>query len=194
MRTRYVYFFKPVGMDGPIKIGFSDVPANRLAIIASWSPIPLEMLVTIPGSAALEHNLHDCFNDCHSHLEWFHPSPRLLACIEALKSGIPVEEAVDLTDRRGTARKGEGTKRKPWSEARRRYMTWTARLRQAEKVAGAAAGEETFMPERASELLASMGHGSSPSEEDIAFLESVVASPKNHCLTLHERWPSRSAA
>lgn len=38
MRNTHVYFIKPIGMDGPIKIGCSDKPARRLITLAAWSP------------------------------------------------------------------------------------------------------------------------------------------------------------
>ncbi len=98
---REVYFLKPVGMDGPIKIGCSKWPENQLGVYGSWSPFPLEIIVAIPGSIDLEKNIHECFVDCHSHAEWFHASPRLVAAIEALTAGIPVGDAIDLNDRKG---------------------------------------------------------------------------------------------
>lgn len=98
---RQVYFLKPVGMDGPIKIGCGFDPRERLGQYLTWSPFPLEVIVTIPGSINLERNIQDCFLDCHSHSEWFRAEPRLLDAIEALKRGVPVAEAIDLTKRLG---------------------------------------------------------------------------------------------
>lgn len=99
---REVYFLKPVGMDGPIKIGCGFEPRERLGSYMALSPYPLEIILTIPGNLALERNIHDCFIDCHSHSEWFRAEPRLLAAIEALKAGVPVEEAIDLSKRLGS--------------------------------------------------------------------------------------------
>lgn len=47
-RAMTVYFVKPVGMDGPIKIGCTTTPAARIESLTIWSPFPLEVLVTIP--------------------------------------------------------------------------------------------------------------------------------------------------
>lgn len=93
----FVYFIKPVGKPGPIKIGCSQTPDARLESINAWAPYPLEMLVSISGSFELERRLHTCFSAFHSHGEWFHPSDELARGIEALKNGKPVEEAFDLS-------------------------------------------------------------------------------------------------
>ena len=111
----YVYFIKPVGLPGPIKIGHSFEPKARLGSFLAWSPIPLEIIHTMPGTPALERNIHECFVDCHSHREWFHPHPRLLGAVEALKEGTPVDEAIDLSTRLGSlhkAKRAEAAKRK----------------------------------------------------------------------------------
>ena len=100
----YVYFIKPIGFDGPIKIGCSHMPIQRLLSIATWSPFPLEIIHQMPGGVRLEGNLHECFFDLHSHREWFHAKPRLLDFLRKLKAGVPVEQAIDLTDRRGSIR------------------------------------------------------------------------------------------
>lgn len=92
-----VYFIRPVGMDGPIKIGTSIMAHERLRELMTWSPVPLEIAVEISGHHELERALHSCFADAHSHREWFHPSPRLVALVEALIRGVPVEQAIDLS-------------------------------------------------------------------------------------------------
>lgn len=101
--TEFVYFMRPVGMAGPIKIGNSWRPERRLRELMLWSPFPLEIIHTVPGDKVLERNLQNCFADCHSHAEWFFPAPRLLSAIAAMQSGVPVHVAVDLSDQRGSA-------------------------------------------------------------------------------------------
>ena len=101
MPPSYVYFIKPVGMDGPIKIGVSTNPASRLDMLATWSPVPLELVAVIPGDAELERNIHECFADYHSHREWFAAGPRLASALAAIVSGAPVERAMDLSVRFG---------------------------------------------------------------------------------------------
>jgi len=72
-----VYFIKPVGLDGPIKIGCSRIPADRLITLTLWSPFPLEIIGSTQGSYADERFLHQCFANWHSHAEWFHPASGL---------------------------------------------------------------------------------------------------------------------
>lgn len=98
---REIYFIKPVGQDGPIKIGCSSNPRLRLGQQMAWSAYPLEIICTVPGTIALEKNIHECFIDCHSHGEWFHATPRLLTAIARIAAGVPISEAVDLNARQG---------------------------------------------------------------------------------------------
>lgn len=100
----FVYFLRPIGAQSPIKIGCSYNPAKRLQDYCQWSPVPLEIVATIPGDAKLERNLHDCFADLHSHREWFHTDARLAKFIEEIAAGVPVEQAVDLSNKRGNTR------------------------------------------------------------------------------------------
>lgn len=101
----FVYFVRMVDRVGPIKIGYSWRPEERLKALVTWSPYELEIAATVFGEPALEAKVHNHFFDCHSHREWFHPHPRLLASIEALRAGVPVGEAIDLRDERGDLRK-----------------------------------------------------------------------------------------
>lgn len=87
MKMKFVYFVKPVGMNGPIKIGTSLYPDERILKFAVWSPFPLEVIGTIPRGMASETYLHHRFSHQHSHREWFHSSPLLLQTIERLLSG-----------------------------------------------------------------------------------------------------------
>ena len=84
MSDSFVYFVKPVDATGPIKIGVSGRPKERLSKLLDWSPVALEVVWTIPGNHQLERNIHECFADLHSHKEWFHAAPRLLEAIERL--------------------------------------------------------------------------------------------------------------
>lgn len=101
MTQSLIYFLRPVGMVGPIKIGSSWKPADRMRTFMAWSPFPLEVITTTAGGVQLERNIHNCFADAHSHSEWFHPVPRLLKAIEDIKAGMPVAEAIDLNNQRG---------------------------------------------------------------------------------------------
>lgn len=79
-----VYFIKPSGFDGPIKIGFSGKPDARLTELNAFSPFPLELIGAVPGGHSDEYFLHCCFADHHSHREWFHTSDKLLNAIAAV--------------------------------------------------------------------------------------------------------------
>jgi hypothetical protein len=76
-----VYFIKPKGRKGPIKIGCSEVPADRLSTLSAWSPWPLEIIGTIPGGYKDERYLHDCFAEAHVHREWFKATPLVVQFI-----------------------------------------------------------------------------------------------------------------
>lgn len=125
---QFVYFIKPVGRKGPIKIGVSWKPLERLSGLMAWSPVKLEIIATIEGTCKLEHNIHACFADCHSHREWFHPAPRLLAAIEKIAAGIPVEEAINLQNKVGSIRK-RGKASREFTASDRKYLSYAARIR-----------------------------------------------------------------
>lgn len=99
MSDYFIYFLRPIGQVGPIKIGCSSHPKNRLEGLMSWAPIPLEIIATIPGDFDLEKNIHECFAEDFSHHEWFHASDRVADFVGKVAAGVPVEEAVDLSKR-----------------------------------------------------------------------------------------------
>lgn len=91
-----VYFLRPVGMKGPIKIGYSDQPKRRLKEMMMWSPIPLELFAVVPGDRGLEGSLHRAFRDAKSHWEWFRPIPELIEAINRMKAGVHPPDAFDF--------------------------------------------------------------------------------------------------
>lgn len=88
-----IYFVRPVGQDGPIKIGCSRWPDNRLLEIAKWSPVPLELIAAAPGDHTLERRLHRKFSKQRSHKEWFLASADLVDGIELVRAGASIEKA-----------------------------------------------------------------------------------------------------
>jgi hypothetical protein len=89
-----VYFIKPIGMIGPIKVGCSLVPADRVITLTIWSPFALELIGSVPGTTKDERFLHRCFARSHSHCEWFHPTADLLQAMQnILEKGIPFARA-----------------------------------------------------------------------------------------------------
>lgn len=124
-----VYFLKPIGMAGPIKIGCSQWPENRLKALDIWSPFPLELIVSVPGEHQEERRLHWRFRDSRSHGEWFFVSPDLLALIDhvRLNDSLPPLEAVPHDNR--PPRAGGPNRCKARSDAKRRL---TGSVRRAE--------------------------------------------------------------
>lgn len=67
-----------------VKIGISSVPADRLSVLMAWSPQPLDIIAVAPGSYKEETAAHNAFATQHSHGEWFHGCPEILAAAEAI--------------------------------------------------------------------------------------------------------------
>lgn len=84
---KFVYFIKPIGMDGPIKIGCSSDPEIRRGALAAWSPFDLEVVATIEGGRLLEERFHAKFFRLHQRLEWFNWSPELQEVIDGIRAG-----------------------------------------------------------------------------------------------------------
>jgi hypothetical protein len=84
----YTYFVQ--GVDGgPIKIGTSDEPAERLKQLQAASPVRLVILgVSVRVS---EREAHSRFNKHRiKRTEWFHPAPELVMFATHLCEPIPV--------------------------------------------------------------------------------------------------------
>lgn len=79
----FLYFLKPVGMMGPIKIGCSKFPESRLASVALWSPVPVETITVVPGGFREENMLHRQFANFRLHGEWFAANDGLLEIINS---------------------------------------------------------------------------------------------------------------
>lgn len=91
-----IYFIRPVGQDGPIKVGYSNHIERRLAEIGKWSPVPLEIVATleVPDSgslyaapARLERRFHLRYSEYRLHHEWFAVHPLILADIDNINAG-----------------------------------------------------------------------------------------------------------
>lgn len=102
---RRVYFIKPIGMDGPIKIGCSIAPDNRRETLQSWCPFPLEVLAEIEGGYLLERRFHQAFIADHRGHEWFNTTPRLLATIDEIILGTFLTETLPKEGKRSDFRK-----------------------------------------------------------------------------------------
>ncbi len=80
--SAFVYF---VGGGNHIKIGLARDVAFRLATLRASSPIPLELLLAIPGDLTVEQRLHQRFAALRSHNEWFRAEEPILAFVRELK-------------------------------------------------------------------------------------------------------------
>jgi hypothetical protein len=101
-----VYFVKPVGQDGPIKIGHSASVEKRLRELGKWSPVPLELIATISPTPIdtrwgpffdgldLERRFHRRYAEHRLHFEWFAAHPQLLSDLEAIKAGTFEHDAL----------------------------------------------------------------------------------------------------
>jgi hypothetical protein len=84
----FVYFLRPIGQDGPVKIGSSVAPEVRLATYMHWSPMPLEIAATLQvAKRSVEGRFHSAFRHLHTHHEWFRADPALTAAIDAIRAG-----------------------------------------------------------------------------------------------------------
>lgn len=102
-----VYFIKPVGMDGPIKIGTSQSPDGRLSTLQTWSPFALEMVACIEGEGNIEGRFHAAFKKHHQRREWFTPADEIKQAIRDINAGrfdlssLPEPIKLQLSGRKG---------------------------------------------------------------------------------------------
>ena len=88
MTTRTIYFIKPIGMDGPIKIGITFQVEKRFRELLKQSPFDLEILALHENAETrTEHRIHRMLVSTHRRHEWFEPSPELQALIDAVNAG-----------------------------------------------------------------------------------------------------------
>lgn len=201
MTQSFVYFIRPVGMVGPIKIGCSRDVSARLLTLGTWSPFPLELIAKFEGGMKLERNIHECFADVHSHKEWFRASAKLLDFIAKIKAGVPVGEAIDLSTRiRPIVAIGHKKPEKPGMEG---YRSYRARLRGAENRASKAVGKDLRTPAPIDAIMERWGalgneHRKGPrrrpSEAEFASMDAVVRDPLKHCIPHSVRFKHLHAA
>jgi len=94
-----VYFIKPIGFDGPIKIGITRDVGRRLDDLMKWSPLDLHLICSIDGGPRTEARIHRMLAETHRHKEWFHPSAKLSRLIERIQDGSYREELLPEDDR-----------------------------------------------------------------------------------------------
>lgn len=196
----FVYFIKPVGMPGPIKIGCSYTPYNRLDALKCWSPWPLEVVAIIPGNYGLESKIHGHFLAHHSHKEWFHAAPDILILIEKLKAGVPIGEIIDLGTRTGSIRKRSGVGASLlWTPSRRLLMGYVQRIRWAEEKLKRRLGVRLVVTQHLSDIIGRWRGSNrfpsvSPTDAELAELDTALADPAQHFISAELRWPKQEAA
>lgn len=80
----FVYFAQSIDGTGPIKIGFTKFPDQRIRGLQGQSPVILRFLATIEGTRRQEQELHDRFRKCCHHNEWFNPTQELMEYIDSI--------------------------------------------------------------------------------------------------------------
>lgn len=82
-----VYFLRPIGTAGPIKIGCSVNPVARRATFETHTPWELEVAASTPGDLRLEGHFHRAFEHARMHREWFDARPEITALIDQINAG-----------------------------------------------------------------------------------------------------------
>src|ERR1700761_1608274 len=79
--TGFIYFLQ-VGMDGPIKIGFTNSNVRQRArTLQAISPHVLRWIGVFPGTKTDERNAHLLLKNCSVRGEWFYPTVEVMAFI-----------------------------------------------------------------------------------------------------------------
>lgn len=183
MDERYVYFIRPVGAAGPIKIGCSWNPETRLQALMSWSPVDLEIVARVDGDFDLERRIHGMFAAHHRRQEWFEATPELLALIDGINSGKPVSELVDHSSDPVDLR--PAYKR---SKEQRRYMGYRTRISFA--LRRLRDGEYSYRePKNISDIMSrwgrfgfATGRAVAPTEQEIEQIHAFLADPKSQAV------------
>lgn len=81
-----VYFIRPIGKVGPVKIGCSVAPTVRAQTL-SKRDLKLEVAAHLPGGFFMERQFHTLFLDLHVGKEWFAWTPEMGRVIEAICRG-----------------------------------------------------------------------------------------------------------
>lgn len=179
--SSYVYFLRPIGKRGPVKIGSSSYPRRRLLNFMAWSPVSLEVAATVPGGLRLEQRLHAEFADYHSHGEWFRACAGIDRLISGIRDGLAIGDLIDLD-----ARPNKALQHWTQSPEMRRRSSYAARVRMAlQKVDK---GRHFYAePEKVSEIFSRWHVGPLasadsrlPSEAELALLERLIADPTRY--------------
>jgi len=94
-------YFMQQGRSGPIKIGHTRKNiAGRLSSIRVASPVQIKLIGFISAATLEEEKaLHERFKEEHLRGEWFIPSPRLVAYIKKIATGLTEQQAIVNIDK-----------------------------------------------------------------------------------------------
>lgn len=180
-----VYFIKPVGMDGPVKIGFSHAPWERVKTLSTWSPFELELIGHVHGTFEDEQYLHKCCIDLHSHREWFNSSDELYQAIRQILASGSVNAVRGWLSPKGSIKKKA---RKPIPPEARRYLSYGRKVMWAERKLRRI-GERTnwCTPDDVKDIICNWKvrvHGClkypEPAAHEMQRLEEYLSDPKTH--------------
>lgn len=192
----YVYFIKPVLMDGPIKVGCSEIPTSRLENLAAWSPWPLMIIGTVPGTIKDEQYLHRCFAKWHSHREWFHSTPELRKIIDEILTAGKLDTFFETLKPVGSIRK----RRDHITPERSSYLSYSARIRLAgDRLRKLGEDSAWHTPDYIDQILGRWYRGFKantahlPEAADMARLNEFLADPATHSVVPSWRRPKEAA-
>lgn len=182
----FIYFMRPIGQLGPVKVGCSIQPLSRLAQYQAWSPIPLEVFFSFPGGPKIEAALHAHLADTFSHHEWFHASEKLQRIVAGLRDGRAWGDLITL-----------GQKSPMRSASARRIVTQSTRQRQSYlmRLHHAANRVKLWVPQDVYSICSRWsGYGREPSihptPQEIVRLNEVLANPERHFVSREVRFPA----
>ncbi|CCM77102.1 GIY-YIG nuclease family protein [Rhizobium mesoamericanum] len=176
----YVYFIKPVGQAGPIKIGHSEYPPYRLASLQTWSPVELEVVSRVEGTRELEKAIHERFAHCHLRGEWFSPDEELVALAEGVRDGRKIEDLIDLKAKTGKLFRRPNTK----SPVAKIVGTYKLRVERARQRGGALRGKHMDLSDEVRAILNSAGGYRQDyrelTQDEISTLEAFIEECRNY--------------
>ncbi len=177
---KHVYFMRPVGQEGPIKIGCSATPVKRLRSYEIWSPILLEIIASAPGEHRHETALHHIFAEHRRHGEWFEAAPELVALVKRVaETGALPPLAVPTTIRgwKEYHDKNKGKSSRRDNASRLCKYRLTKRVHVAEQRAFGFGWRDALRPNDVAEIIAGyQGFGSPlPTPAQVKKIEAYIA-------------------
>jgi hypothetical protein len=169
-KPKFVYFIRPIGMKGPVKIGNSMSPTGRRDTLATWCPFPLELVAQMPGDMDLERRLHAKHHASSIGREWFNWTPELQADIDAMVAGTLDVSA--LPERMPRDRKPIHKRTAEWS----RQQSYSLRTSHTQRRTGYRCPVEPWGMVRKNDL------------ERIAVVESYLSDPAKHGVPIDAPW------